>query len=91
MAHEHNQIFTTVKRLFGFWGVQWELEREVQVLTAVQEVAMICPSCKGEQEMLFSVLSLSFICLNSACGFEFHMDAHDAKVLLQPEEEPILT
>ena len=51
---------------------------------------MICPSCRSENEMLFSVLSQSFICDEIDCGLELEMEAQDAEVLLLPEEELIL-
>lgn len=39
--------------------------------------------------MLFSVLSLSFICDEAHCGFELEVDVQDAEVLLRPEQDPI--
>lgn len=48
---------------------------------------MICPSCRSGNEMLFSALSLSFICEEEPCGFELAVDLHTAEVLLQPEVE----
>jgi hypothetical protein len=39
--------------------------------------------------MLFSVLSIGFICSEVNCGFEFEVDAHDAEVLLRPEQDLI--
>ena len=50
---------------------------------------MKCPICRSENEMLFSVLSHSFICQESHCGIELEVDPRDAEVLLQPEEELI--
>jgi len=35
--------------------------------------------------MLFSALSLSFICDEAPCGFELEVDPETAEVLLQPE------
>jgi hypothetical protein len=48
---------------------------------------MICPACKNENEMAYSVLSNGFICLEPACGFELEMDAVQAREVLEPEEE----
>jgi hypothetical protein len=36
--------------------------------------------------MLFSVLSLSFICAEEDCGLEIEVDLHTAEILLQEEE-----
>jgi hypothetical protein len=51
---------------------------------------MTCPSCRSRNEMLFSALSVSFICEEEPCGFELAVDPHTAEVLLQPEVELIL-
>ena len=48
---------------------------------------MNCPKCRSENEMLFSALSLSFICDEPACGLELEVDAQTAEVLLQPERD----
>jgi len=48
---------------------------------------MICPSCRSTNEMLFSPLSLSFICGKETCGLELPVDPDTAEVLLQPEVE----
>jgi hypothetical protein len=48
---------------------------------------MICPSCKNENELAYSVLSNGFICLEAECGFELEMDRHEAQDILAPEEE----
>ena len=48
---------------------------------------MTCPSCRSGNEMLFSALSLSFICDEAPCGFELAVDLHTAEVLLQSEVE----
>jgi hypothetical protein len=37
--------------------------------------------------MLFSALSLSFICDERACGLELEVDEHAAEVLLEPERD----
>ena len=50
---------------------------------------MTCPKCGSENEMLFSVLSLSFICQEAHCGIEVEVDPREAEVLLQPVEELI--
>lgn len=48
---------------------------------------MNCPSCRSEKEMLFLALSMSFICDEPHCGYEFQVDAQEAEVLLNPEEK----
>lgn len=50
---------------------------------------MTCPSCRTENEMLFSVLSHTFICAEADCGFELEVDPRDAEVLLRHEEDLI--
>lgn len=37
--------------------------------------------------MVFSVLSLGFICQEADCGLEIAIELHDAEALLHPEEE----
>ena len=48
---------------------------------------MICPLCRSENEMAFSVLSHGFVCLEPACGFELEMEPVQAQHVLEPEEE----
>ena len=48
---------------------------------------MICPRCKSENEMPFSIFSHSFICQQPDCGLEIEMDCLDLEVLLLPEDE----
>ena len=48
---------------------------------------MTCPACRAENEMLFSALSLSFICAEEDCGLELDVDLHTAEILLQEEED----
>ena len=48
---------------------------------------MICPRCTHEDEMAYSVLSNSLICLDADCGFELEMEPALAQELLEPEEE----
>jgi hypothetical protein len=50
---------------------------------------MTCPSCRSENEMLFSALSSAFMCGEANCGFELEVDVQDAEVLLQPDQELI--
>jgi hypothetical protein len=50
---------------------------------------MICPKCKSEVEMAYSVLSQGFVCLEPECGFELEMELQEALIVLQPEEELI--
>jgi hypothetical protein len=48
---------------------------------------MTCPSCRSENEMVFSALSQGFICQEADCGLEIELELHDVEVLLHPEEE----
>jgi hypothetical protein len=48
---------------------------------------MICPNCRSENEMAYSVLSNGMVCLDSGCGFEVEMDASDAEEILESVEE----
>jgi hypothetical protein len=61
---------------------------EAEVLTHLQEGnVMICPGCRNENEMAYSVLSNSMVCLNPECGFELEMDPVEAQQILETEEE----
>ena len=64
-----------------------ELESEVHLNRQNWRCNMICPSCRNQNEMLFSALSMSFICEEEPCGLELSVDLHTAEVLLQPEVE----
>ena len=35
---------------------------------------MICPTCRHESEMAYSVLAHGFVCLEKDCGFELEID-----------------
>jgi hypothetical protein len=48
---------------------------------------MICPSCSTENEIAYSVLSHSLICLEPGCGFELEVSAEEAHLMLEPMEE----
>jgi hypothetical protein len=48
---------------------------------------MICPACANDNEMAYSVLSHSFICLEPSCGFEVEMEPTQAQEALEREEE----
>ena len=48
---------------------------------------MTCPRCGSENEMLFSALSLSFICNEAPCGLEIEVDPETAELLLEPKVE----
>ena len=48
---------------------------------------MICPGCQNDDEMAYSVLSNSFVCLDRECGFELEMDPWEAQQILETEEE----
>jgi hypothetical protein len=84
MAHEHKQISRAVKEYFeGLGGMESQLHIKWQNWRS----QMICPSCRSTNEMLFSPLSLSFICGKETCGLELPVDPDTAEVLLQPEVE----
>jgi hypothetical protein len=48
---------------------------------------MICPNCRSENEMAYSVLSQGMVCLDSDCGFEVEMEAAEAQEILETVEE----
>ena len=48
---------------------------------------MICPNCRSENEMAYSVLSNGIVCMDSECGFELEMAAAQAQEILETEEE----
>jgi len=48
---------------------------------------MICPACRSHDEMAYSILCHSFICLDPTCGFELEMEPGQAQEVLEPEEE----
>jgi hypothetical protein len=48
---------------------------------------MICPGCLNENEMAYSVLSNSLVCLEPECGFELEMAPLEAHQVLENEEE----
>ena len=48
---------------------------------------MICPACGNENEMAYSVLSNSLVCLEAKCGLELEMNALEAHQILETEEE----
>ena len=48
---------------------------------------MTCPVCRSANEMAYSTLCHSFICLESVCGFELEMEPLEAQQVLEPEEE----
>ena len=48
---------------------------------------MTCPGCNAENEMAYSTLSNSFICLEPNCGFELEMEPAQALQVLEVEEE----
>ena len=48
---------------------------------------MICPACRSENEMAYSVLSFGFICTEPECSFEVEVDPVEAQEILAPEEE----
>ena len=48
---------------------------------------MTCPGCNSENEMAYSGLSNSFVCLEPNCGFELEMEPAQAMQVLEVEEE----
>jgi hypothetical protein len=48
---------------------------------------MICPGCRTESEMAYSVLSHGLVCLEPECGFELEMNSDEAHEILETEEE----
>lgn len=46
---------------------------------------MICPRCRCENEMAYSVISNGLVCLEPDCGFELEIDAWEAHQVLEPE------
>ena len=48
---------------------------------------MICPGCRSENEMAYSVLSYGFVCLEPTCGFELEVEPVQAQEVLELEEE----
>ena len=60
----------------------------VEVQWFFKEVrSMTCPGCNSENEMAYSGLSNSFICLEPNCGFELEMEPAQAMQVLEVEEE----
>ena len=54
----------------------------IEVLLTEQEVLMICPACKSENEMAYSVLIHGFVCSEPNCGLELEMEHCDAEAIL---------
>jgi len=48
---------------------------------------MLCPVCQNENEMVYSVLSNAFVCLERNCGLEIEMDAAEAHEVLETRGE----
>lgn len=48
---------------------------------------MICPGCGSADEMGYSVLSNSLVCLDPGCGFELEMEPFEAHQVLETEDE----
>ncbi len=65
------------------------LEPELHITRRYRRCFMICPLCRSQKEMLFSVLSLAFICSEAHCGFELEVEVRDAEALLKPEQDLI--
>lgn len=59
---------------------------------AQEEMKMICPSCKSDNEMGYSALIHGFVCLEPACGLELDMERVDVETILAtltPVEEHV--
>ena len=48
---------------------------------------MICPNCRSDSEMAYSVLSQGMVCLDTDCGFEVEMEPAQAREILETVEE----
>ena len=46
---------------------------------------MICPTCRSENEMAYSVLSHGFVCLEEDCGFELEAELEGADAIIEIE------
>ena len=46
---------------------------------------MVCPGCRNENHIAYSVISNGLICLE--CSFELEMDAAEAHEILETQEE----
>jgi hypothetical protein len=51
---------------------------------------MICPVCKSDNEMAYSVFLSGFVCFEPECGFELEMGSEDAQSILATEEDLVL-
>jgi hypothetical protein len=67
------------------WAAVWNFK--CNVMGVYRRFNVTCPSCRSEKEMLFLVLSLSFICDEPNCGYEVQVDPQEAEILLHPEEK----
>jgi len=92
MAVEHKQIPGIVKPQFPRWvdpqARSWN--PKCSAMGVYRRSNVNCPSCRSDKEMLFMVLSLSFICQEPHCGQEFQVSPQEAEVLLEPEERFVL-
>jgi hypothetical protein len=52
-----------------------------EVLSDGWRCKMICPVCRSENEMAYSVISHGFVCLENECGFELELDAAEADAI----------
>ena len=69
-----NKFCRKAKRIFQAYRLTSSL-MATEVLNIFAEVTtMICPGCRNENEMAYSVLSNSLICLEPECGFELEME-----------------
>src|SRR4051794_23359655 len=60
------------------------LNEIVELLQDNRRFNMTCPGCKSKNEMAYSILSHSLICLETSCGFEIEMSAVEAFQIFEP-------
>jgi hypothetical protein len=62
----------------------------VQVIETKGGANMICPVCASHDEMAYSALSHSFICIDADCEFELEVDPAEAQEFLDPVAEEVI-
>jgi hypothetical protein len=48
---------------------------------------MICPNCRSENELAYSVISNGLVCMEESCNFELEIEPFEAHQILETEEE----
>jgi len=48
---------------------------------------MICPACRSEKEMAYSVLAHGFVCVEPGCELELFMEQQDIDEILHPDQQ----